>query len=109
MGLWWASDGIPAWWYTYPSEKYVCSSLGKMIIPNMWKNGPKHQPGITNRLVTQNLVDFIGSEHFGVQTRFTILDDFGKGMKLGFTPYDFLGSHNPRRLRIPSERSRLVM
>ena len=29
------------WWYTYPSEKY---ELVGIIIPNLWKNVPNHQP-----------------------------------------------------------------
>ena len=37
----------PGWWYTYPSEKWWSSSVGMMIIPNIWKNEihvPSHQP-----------------------------------------------------------------
>jgi len=35
------------WWLTYPSEKWWSSSVGMMIIPNIWKNKihvPNHQP-----------------------------------------------------------------
>ena len=27
----------PGWWLTYPSEKWCSSSVGMMIIPNIWK------------------------------------------------------------------------
>jgi hypothetical protein len=32
---------LSGWWYTYPSEKY---ELVGIIIPNLWKNVPNHQP-----------------------------------------------------------------
>ena len=38
---------LAGWWYTYPSEKWWSSSVGMMIIPNIWKNEihvPSHQP-----------------------------------------------------------------
>jgi hypothetical protein len=37
-----------AWWLTYPSEKYMSSSVEMMTFPiyGKIKNVPNHQPGI---------------------------------------------------------------
>ena len=44
MERWWM---IAGWWYTYPSEKYFCSSVGMMKLLNLngkVNNLPNHQP-----------------------------------------------------------------
>jgi len=40
---------VAGWWCTYPSEKYMSSSVGMMTFPTEWKNKnhvPNHQGDI---------------------------------------------------------------